>query len=106
LRQMANPGVGLGVAEHSKTLEYPLDRLRGTMDYIYAVTLGTDEERRIIAQRVNRAHIPVQSEHYSAFDPHLQLWVAATLYKGAIELYELFNGPLTETNHRALYQEA
>lgn len=106
LRQMANPGVGLGVAEHSITLLRPLDRLRSTMDYIYVVTLGTDDERRAIAQRVNRAHIPVRSAHYNAFDPQLQLWVAATLYKGAVELYELFNGPLDDSNHEMLYHEA
>lgn len=106
LRQMANPGVGLGVAEHSITLLRPLDRLRSTMDYIYVVTLGTDEERRLIAHRVNRAHIPVKSTQYNALDPQLQLWVAATLYKGAVELYELFHGPLDDVNHEELYQEA
>src|SRR5690606_7209061 len=40
--QMARPGVGRGVARHSRTLERPLDRLHATMAYVYAVTLGTD----------------------------------------------------------------
>ena len=41
--QMADPGVDRGVARHSTTLERPLDRLRATMTYIYAVSLGDDE---------------------------------------------------------------
>src|SRR5690606_11836675 len=68
LLQMAQPGVGLGVAEHSATLQRPLDRLRTTMTYIYALTLGTAEERRLVGSLVNRAHGPVRSERYSAFD--------------------------------------
>lgn len=77
--QLANPGVGRGVARHSRTLEEPLDRLRATMIYIYAVALGTDEDRRAIKRMVDRAHAPVRGPGYSAFDPDLQLWVAATL---------------------------
>ena len=43
--QMARPGVGRGVARHSATLERPLERLRATMAYVYAVTLGSDAQR-------------------------------------------------------------
>lgn len=106
LRQMMHPGVGAGVAEHSVTLRDPLLRLRGTMDYIYVVTLGTDAERHMIAQKVNRAHVPVRAAHYNAFDPQLQLWVAATLYKGNIEIFELFNGALDEASRDLIYQQA
>lgn len=106
LRQMMHPGVGAGVAEHSVTLIQPLSRLRSTMDYIYVVVLGSDVERARIAEKVNRAHVPVRSENYNAFDPQLQLWVAATLYKGSVELFELFNGPLDEESHTRVYQQA
>lgn len=106
LLQMAQPGVGLGVAEHSATLQRPLDRLRTTMTYIYALTLGTEEERRTIGTLVNRAHGPVRSDRYSAFDPQLQLWVAATLYRGGTALTELFHWPLPADNAEALYREA
>lgn len=106
LLQMAQPGVGLGVAEHSATLQRPLDRLRTTMTYIYALTLGTEEERRLVGSLVNRAHGPVRSERYSAFDPQLQLWVAATLYRGGDVLREIFHGPLPADDAEALYREA
>ena len=37
LLQIANPRVGHGVAEHSDFAERPMDRLRATMTYVYAV---------------------------------------------------------------------
>lgn len=52
--QMAMPGVGRGVANHSTTLERPLERLRATMAYVYAVSLGSDAQRAAIARHVNR----------------------------------------------------
>lgn len=104
--QMALPGVGRGVAEHSRTLERPLERLRATMGYVYAVTLGTDAQRDAIARHVNRAHRPVRGEGYSAFDRDLQLWVAATLYRGALDVHALFEGPLPDDARESLYREA
>ena len=106
LRQMAQPGVGQGVSEHSRTLDDPMGRLHGTMHYIYVLSLGTEEERRSMARHVNRAHGPVRSDAYSAFDPRLQLWVAATLYRGAEELQQIFCSPLSEQEHDDLYRSA
>lgn len=104
--QLANPGVGRGVARHSRTLEEPLDRLRATMIYIYAVALGTDEDRRAIKRMVDRAHAPVRGPGYSAFDPDLQLWVAATLYRGALDMHALFVGPAPSDAAESLYRQA
>lgn len=106
LLQMAHPAVGAGVAAHSATLRRPLDRLRNTMAYIYALTLGSEEDRRAIVRLVNRAHGPVRAERYDAFDPELQLWVAATLYRGGVQLAELFHGRLPAAAADALYREA
>lgn len=106
LLQLAVPGVGRGVADHSEVLSEPLSRLRTTMSYIYAIALGTPEEKRAIVKMVNKAHIPVRSESYSAFDPELQLWVAATLYKGGIDLFERFHGPLDPASAERIYRES
>lgn len=106
LLQLADPAVGLGVAEHSATLRRPLDRLRTTMTYIYALTLGTEEERLAVGRLVNRAHGPVRSSRYDAFDPSLQLWVAATLHRGGARLVEIFHGPLPPERAEALYRDA
>lgn len=104
--QMADPGVGRGVARRSRTLERPLDRLHGTMAYVYAVALGDDADRAAIARHVDRVHAPVRGPGYSAFDRDLQLWVAATLYRGALDVHELFVGPVPAGDREALYREA
>jgi len=104
--QMAMPGVGRGVANHCAALERPLARLRATMAYAYAVSLGTDAQRAATARHVNRAHVPVKGPGYSAFDRDLQLWVAATLYRGALDVYHLFEGPVPPADRESLYRQA
>lgn len=106
MNQLAMPGVGDGVVEHSDTLERPLDRLRTTLTYVYVVALGSDEERAAVAQMVNRAHAPVRSPgRYSAFDPELQLWVAATLSQLGEHLQERVFGPLDADVRERLYRQ-
>ncbi|MCX6397887.1 MAG: oxygenase MpaB family protein [Propionibacteriales bacterium] len=96
MNQLALYGVGKGVAEHSNTLDRPLDRLRTTLTYVYVMTLGTEDERKAVARMVNRAHRTVKGPDYTAFDPHLQLWVAATLAQNGEFIYEKTFGPLSE----------
>jgi uncharacterized protein (DUF2236 family) len=103
--QLAVWGVGKGVAVHSTTMQRPVDRLRTTLTYVYVMGLGTEEERRAVARMVNKAHVPVRGEGYSAFDPDLQLWVAATLAEVGREMYERIFGPLDEATLEHLYRE-
>ncbi|MBC7592241.1 MAG: DUF2236 domain-containing protein [Salinibacterium sp.] len=99
LLQLANPGVGHGVAAHSDFANRPLDRLHGTLTYLYVIVYGTAEESRQVARMVGEAHAPVHSQpgddvQYDARDDRLQLWVAATLYDTATRVRELIDGPL------------
>jgi len=111
LLQIADPAVGHGVAEHSDFASRPLDRLRGTMSYVYAVVYGTDRQLATVRRAVNRAHAPVRRKAegdvpgYSAFDVHAQLWVAATLYDTAVTVYERIHGPLDEVSANRVYRE-
>jgi uncharacterized protein (DUF2236 family) len=43
---------------------------------------------------VNRIHTYVKGQGYSANDPDLQLWVGATLYMSAVQIYEMTLGPM------------
>ncbi|WP_206051800.1 oxygenase MpaB family protein [Nocardioides ferulae] len=105
--QLAMKGVGLGVAEHSTTLQRPVDRLRTTLTYVFVMTLGSEEERRTVARLVNRAHAPVRSQgRYSAFDPDLQLWVAATLARNGETLYERVWGRMDDATRERVYRDA
>ena len=92
LLQIADPVVGAGVARHSDFANRPLDRLRNTLTFSYAVVLGTPEEARLVAGHVDRAHAGIPG----ATDPAHQLWVAATLYDTAVRVHDLVFGPLDE----------
>jgi len=102
LLQIAHPAVGQAVAEHSDFARRPLDRLNGTLTYLYVTVYGTPEEAAEVARQVGAAHRPVRSENYDARDPQLQLWVAATLYDTAIRVRELVFGPLLESDAEKL----
>ena len=121
LLQLANPAVGHGVARHSDFAARPLQRLSGTLAYVYAVTCGTPDDRAAAVRRVSLAHRPVHSARtsgrqetgdqpagaptYNAFDPELQLWVAATLYESATRMHDLIYGPLTDADAEAVYRD-
>ncbi|MEY9858947.1 uncharacterized protein (DUF2236 family) [Catenulispora sp. GAS73] len=106
LLQVAHPKVAQGVAEHSNFAEHPFKRLRGTLDFIYSSTLGTREESAWVAGRVNRIHTYVKGPGYSASDPDLQLWVAATLYQSAVQIYELTLGPMSPAMREEFCRES
>jgi uncharacterized protein (DUF2236 family) len=111
LLQIANPAVGHGVAEHSNFADRPLERLRSTLTYVYAVVYGTEDQVAAVRRSVNRAHAPVRrkpdagSAGYSAFDAQSQLWVVATLYDTAVTVYEKIYGSLDDEAADLMYQD-
>ena len=113
--QLSRPEVGYGVLEskvHSgKITEHPLKRGRTTFTYLAVATIGSDADRRRYRRAVDSAHAAVRSGpdspvEYNAFDPELQLWVAACLYRGAVDAVTRFRGPLDENEADELYRES
>ncbi len=105
--QLAMKGVGLGVAEHSTTMKRPVDRLRTTLTYVFVMSLGTEEEKKAVSRMVNKMHSTVRSPgRYSAYDPELQLWVAATLAKNGEWLFEKVFNPMDEATKERVYRES
>lgn len=102
LLQIAHPSVGAGVAEHSDFVHRALGRLHGTLSYLYALQYGTEEDVRTVRRRVNRAHAPVRGAGYTAFDPELQRWVAATITQSMLQLYEGAYGALSPADGDAI----
>ncbi|MDQ2661179.1 MAG: DUF2236 domain-containing protein [Actinomycetota bacterium] len=100
LLQLADQRVAHGVARHSGFRERPLDRLLGTLDYVYAIGFGDDDVVAAAVRSVNARHVPVRAASseghpgYSAFDADAQRWVASTLLAVALELHERLWGPL------------
>ena len=110
LLQIAHPAVGRGVVEHSDFATRLMDRFDGTMLYLTASMFGTPDELRAIRRIVNRAHAPVRgggsdAPAYNAYDPDLQLWVAATLYQTMMELHRRVFGPLTDAQADQVYRD-
>jgi uncharacterized protein (DUF2236 family) len=113
IMQLSWPEVGYGVIESTvesgQVMRHPLKRLRTTLTYLAVAVLGTDEDRRLYRQAVNTSHRTVRSTEaspveYNAFDPQLQLWVAACLYRGFEDSYQLMHGPLPEQVRDAFYR--
>ncbi len=99
--QLARRPVGRGVAESrvasGALLCRPIKRTRTTLGYILVALLGDDEARTVLRSEVNRQHREVHSRPgdqvaYNAFDPALQLWVAACMYRGALDAITFING--------------
>jgi uncharacterized protein (DUF2236 family) len=105
LLQVALPAVGRGVAGHSDFTSDPLRRLRNTLTYLYVLVYGRRDEVERIVGYVNSAHAPVHGDGYDAFDPHQQLWVAATLYDSAITVRTAVYGRLSDADADSLYAE-
>ncbi|MBB6173566.1 uncharacterized protein (DUF2236 family) [Nocardiopsis mwathae] len=106
LMQVAHPAVGQGVREHSDFAARPVNRLRGTLTFVYGQVFGTREEAERIARIVRAMHTKITGPGYDALDPDLQLWVAATLYDSGIRLYELTFGPLPPQDKDEAYRQA
>ncbi|GAB4588632.1 oxygenase MpaB family protein [Nocardia sp. IFM 10818] len=115
IMQLSNRPVGYGVVESpvesGNVMIHPIKRLRTTVTYLAVAMLGSDEEREAYREAVDTSHKQVRSRagstvKYNAFDPNLQLWVAACLYWGARDLYERMHGPMTDTDADAFYHYA
>ena len=101
LMQLAHPLVAAAVADHSRFRDDLMSRLRATLRTISTIVFGTEDDARTAARRVNALHATVAGRDdagraYSATDPHLLLWVYATLVHTAVEVYDGFVSRLTE----------
>ncbi|MFI6775077.1 oxygenase MpaB family protein [Nocardia sp. NPDC050412] len=103
IMQLSLRPVGRGVLESTvdsgKVTLHPIKRLRTTLSYLAVALMGSDAERALYREAVNASHRPVRSTSaspvkYNAFDPTLQLWVAACLYWGIDDLYTRMHGPM------------
>jgi uncharacterized protein (DUF2236 family) len=111
--QLALLPIGRGVAESrvegGRLDAHPVKRFRTTVGYLAVALLGSDDERRAVRREVDRSHGPVHSlpedpVRYDAFDPELQLWVAACLYRGVELSRFLMHGTPDAETAEALYR--
>ena len=114
IMQLARPGVGYGVmesrVESGRVDLHPIKRARTTFTYLAVATGGSETQKAAFRGAVDEAHAQVYSTpdspvEYNAFDKDLQLWVAACLYKGAVDVYRLFVGEMDEETAERHYHE-
>jgi uncharacterized protein (DUF2236 family) len=114
IMQLGRPGVGYGVmesrVESGRVDLHPIKRARTTFTYLAVAMAGSDAQKAAFRRAVNRAHAQVYSTpdspvEYNAFDPDLQLWVAACLYKGGVDFYRMFVGELDEQDADRHYRD-
>ena len=111
LLQVAHPGVGAGVEQHSTYETDPWGRFFRTVDVMMKLSFGTPEQSARQARKLAAMHRRVvgtdeEGRAYSAMDPQLQLWVWATLVDTAALIYQLLHGALTPDEIDRFYQES
>lgn len=114
IMQLSRPGVGHGVVESrvesGRIDRHPIKRARTTFTYLAVAAQGTSEQQAAYRQAVNGAHAQVYSTEespvsYNAFDPGLQMWVGACMYKGVTDIYKIFVGEFDDQAAEQLFEE-
>jgi uncharacterized protein (DUF2236 family) len=112
--QLSRLPVGRGVAESRVSsgalTRRPIKRTRTTLGYILVALLGDDDERATLRREVNGQHREVRSRpddavSYDAFDTELQLWVAACMYRGALDAVRFIYGTPSDELLDELYAQ-
>ena len=115
IMQLSRPGVGYGVVESKvdsgNLMKHPWKRARTTFQYLAVAIFGTDGDRAAYREAVNGAHRHVKSTpsspvRYNAFNRDLQMWVAACLFVGLEDTYQLLRGEMTPEQAEQFYRSA
>jgi len=115
IMELARPGVGYGVkdsrVESGRADRHPIKRARTTFTYLAVARRGSEEQKKAYRRAVGKSHAQVYSTpdspvEYSAFDKDLQLWVAACIYKGGVDIYRMFIGEMDDETADRHYWEA
>ncbi len=97
--------------ESGALTRHPVKRTRTTLSYLALAMCGTEDERAWLGREVSRQHRGVRSGEaspvvYDAFDPSLQLWVAACLYRGGLDVLALYGETPDDATLDALYERS
>ena len=115
IMQLSRLPVGHAIAESNvesgSLSRHPIKRTRTTLGYVMIALFGSEYERAALRNEVNRQHRTVISSSdssipYNAFDPELQLWVAACMYRGLEDALTVLYGPLSSETLNVLYQRS
>ena len=118
LLQNAHPWVANAIKQHSRTMDDPMSRFRGTFTNVFKMVYGSLDQVIDSALRVHHIHTHIQGEieensgafakgsRYQANEVNAMIWVHATLWETTVKMYELIIGDLSMAEKEAYYQEA
>lgn len=111
LLQVAHPGVGAGVEQHSSYAKDPWGRFLRTVDIMMKLSFGAPEvsarQQRILEKMHRRVSGTTdEGAPYHAMDTDLQLWVWATLVDTALLVYERVRPALCAEDREQYYRES
>lgn len=113
--QLSWPEVGYGVVESKvdsgNLFKHPWKRARTTFQYLAVAVFGSPQDRAAFGEAVNDVHRHVTSTSqsplaYNAFNRSLQMWVAACLFVGLEDTYQLLRGEMTAEQAEQFYRSA
>jgi uncharacterized protein (DUF2236 family) len=117
IMELAHPLVAAGVANHSNFRRDSLGRLYRTIRMMIDANFGKPETAHQAVNRIHRCHKHVKGTlsegvgpfpaetSYCADDPHLKMWVLATLIDSTLLAHDLFVKPLTWAEKEAYYRD-
>lgn len=117
LLQLAHPLIAAGVDDHSTFQTDPLTRLLRTLSLMHTVIFGNRDQAEAALQRFHRVHAQIEGRlpdaagrfpagtPYHGSDPHLKLWVAATLLDTSLVAYQQFVGTLMPDEQERYYAD-
>jgi uncharacterized protein (DUF2236 family) len=115
IMQLSRPEVAYGVLESTvvtaQVIRHPVRRWWSTVTFLAVALMGEPAERAAYRRLIDRSHAQVRSTRdspvrYSAFDPELQLWVAACLYQGMSDMHAMLYGQADDRTADAIYRVA
>lgn len=117
LLQLAHPKVATGVDDHSRFRSTPVRRLVGTADKVLTIVWGEGREPEAAWESIMEVHDRINGElhdpagnhdrgdTYTAHDPHLLLWVWASLVDTMEVVTERYVGAFGEGERESLYSD-
>ena len=110
LLQIAHPLVAAGVDQHSDFRRDPFGRFHRTANTSLDAVFGDTRRATRALRRIDARHVAVRGiaeggRGYRAQDPHLLLWVQATLVLTSLRWYELVAGRLPPADRQRYWDE-
>ncbi|MFH8883558.1 oxygenase MpaB family protein [Streptomyces californicus] len=107
--QNMHPGLGAGVAEHSRFFEERWERLFRSLypigGVVYDGPLAARTAREVRGYHAAIGGTDARGRPYHALDPETFYWAHATFFMLTVHIAERFDGGLTEAQRRTLFDE-